>query len=271
MSAEVLVLTGNGTNCEIESAHAFRAVGADSVTIGTIWELMEGSLRLDRFNLLCLPGGFLDGDHLGSARAGAHRFAHGHPAGAPPLMTQLRSLLDAGGLVIGICNGFQLLVKLGLLPGPDLEQRATLTRNLSSRFEDRWVTLGINPDSPCVFTQGIDHIDLPVRHGEGRLVFASREVQTRCEDGGLIPLVYVDAHGNPTEHYPENPNGSPGGAAAMTDATGRIFGLMPHPEAFSHRTNHPHWTRRDLPEEGAGLAIFRNGVRYLQEKPSHGK
>ncbi|MBU1241109.1 phosphoribosylformylglycinamidine synthase subunit PurQ [Myxococcota bacterium] len=271
MKVNALVLTGNGTNCEVESAYAISTAGAEAVTVGTIWELMEGTLTLDAFNFLCLPGGFLDGDHLGSARAGAHRFAHGTPGkGAEPLMDQIRQLLERGGLIIGICNGFQLLVKLGLLPGPELEQRVTLTHNLSGRFEDRWVTLSADPDSPCVFTRGLHQIELPVRHGEGRLVYSSPAEQSRCQANGLIPLVYVDPKTSlPTELYPLNPNGSPGGAAAMTDSTGRIFGLMPHPEAFTHFTNHPRWTRQTMPEEGAGLSLFKNGISYLHQKEPH--
>jgi phosphoribosylformylglycinamidine synthase subunit PurQ / glutaminase len=275
MTLRALVLCGNGTNCEIETAHAVRLAGADEVNILSVWELIAGHDTLDAYQLLCLPGGFLDGDHLGSARAGAFRFAHGKPAaGRDPLRVQLDRLLDAGGAIIGICNGFQLLVKLGLLPSRAWEPRVTLTHNLNGRFEDRWVTLKADPESPCIFTRGIDRIDLPVRHGEGRLVALDDAVWDTIRDGHLAPLVYIDpATGAPTEAYPLNPNGSPGGVAALCDPTGRIFGLMPHPEAFAHYTNHPRWTREFLDgppeqEEGAGILLFRNAVDWLRR--NHG-
>ena len=142
MKLRTLVLCGNGTNCEAETAHAARLAGADEVNILSIWELLAGHDSLDGYQFLCLPGGFLDGDNLGSARAGAFRFAHGRPgAGHDALRVQLDRLLDAGGVIIGICNGFQLLVKLGILPAREWTPRVTLTHNLNGRFEDRWVTL----------------------------------------------------------------------------------------------------------------------------------
>ena len=275
MKLRALVLCGNGTNCEAETAHAARLAGADEVNILSIWELLAGHDSLDAYHFLCLPGGFLDGDNLGSARAGAFRFAHGKPgAERDALRVQLDRLLDAGGVVIGICNGFQLLVKLGILPAREWTPRVTLTHNLNGRFEDRWVTLKADPQSPCVFTRGLDVIELPVRHGEGRLVAADDAVMATIRDGHLAPLVYIDpATGAPTETYPLNPNGSPGGVAALCDPTGRIFGLMPHPEAYNHYTNHPRWTRDFLGgppqnEEGAGILLFRNAVDWLRR--NHG-
>ncbi len=275
MKLRTLVLCGNGTNCEAETAHAARLAGADEVNILSIWELLAGHDSLDGYQFLCLPGGFLDGDNLGSARAGAFRFAHGRPgAGHDALRVQLDRLLDAGGVIIGICNGFQLLVKLGILPAREWTPRVTLTHNLNGRFEDRWVTLKADPASPCVFTRGLDVIELPVRHGEGRLVASDDAVMDTIRDGHLAPLVYIDpATGGPTEAYPLNPNGSPGGIAALCDPTGRIFGLMPHPEAYNHYTNHPRWTREFLDgppkhEEGAGILLFRNAVDWLRR--NHG-
>jgi phosphoribosylformylglycinamidine synthase subunit PurQ / glutaminase len=267
MKVKALVLTGNGTNCETESAYALRKAGADEVVISTIWNLLAGDISIDQFNFLLLPGGFLDGDNLGSAKAGAHRFAHGIPEkGKPPIIEQLNNLFDNGGLIMGICNGFQLLVKLGLLPWPHQGQNVTLTQNLSGKFEDRWVNLVVDPNSPSIFTKGIDRIDLPIRHGEGRIVYKNDETMNKIEASHLIPLKYCNpSTGEPTEVFPMNPNGSPGGVAALTDPTGRIFGLMPHPEAFTHKTNHPQWTRNQLPEEGMGLKLFRNGVNYLKE------
>jgi phosphoribosylformylglycinamidine synthase len=260
-----LVVAGNGTNCERETAEACRLGGAE-VRIAPIWDLAAGEVRLGDFQLLALPGGFLDGDDLGSARAAANRWRHVRIGGSGErrLWDELRAFVAAGGLVIGICNGFQLLVKLGLLPWPEAGQRVTLTFNASGRFEARWVRLRAEPGSACLFTRGLERLELPVRHGEGRLV-APAETLAALEQERLVPLRYTDARGEPTEDYPANPNGSPGGIAALSDPGGRIFGLMPHPEACLHRTHHPRWTREPgLPEEGAGVAVFRNAVAALR-------
>jgi phosphoribosylformylglycinamidine synthase len=261
-----MVLAGNGINCEMETAHACRLGGADRVDITYLWDLASGSASLAGCDLLCLPGGFLDGDDLGSARASAIRLRHTRVGGGS-LLDQIGAFVDGGGLMIGICNGFQLMVKLGLLPslgGERGAQTATLTWNDSGRYEDRWVTLAVDPESPCVFTRGLTRLELPVRHGEGKIV-AAAEVLDQIRAGHQAPLAYVDpATGQPTAEYPQNPNGSPFGIAALTDPTGRLFGLMPHPEAFLHRTNHPRWTREELPEEGAGLAMFRNAVEFIR-------
>ncbi len=269
MTIRALVLCGNGTNCETETAEAVRRAGADEVKILSVWELMAGHDAIENYRFLCLPGGFLDGDHLGSARAGAFRFTHGQPgAGQAPIRTQVQRLVDRGGVIIGICNGFQLLVKMGLLPFGTWEQSVTLTHNVNGRFEDRWVSLVTDPDSPCVFTAGIDVLDLPVRHGEGRLVTETAEVLDEVQSRRLAPLRYVDpATGEPTETYPQNPNGSPGGIAALCDPTGRVFGLMPHPEAFLDAANHPRFTRARVSGDTfsvTGLDLFANAMNWLR-------
>jgi phosphoribosylformylglycinamidine synthase len=265
-SVRAMVLAGNGINCEMETAHACRLGGADQVEIAYLWDLASGRASLDGVDLLCLPGGFLDGDDLGSARASAIRLRH-TKVGGLSLLEAFGAHAARGGLMIGICNGFQLMVKLGLLPslgGARGEQALTLTWNDSGRFEDRWVTLGADPASPCVFTRGLSRLELPVRHGEGKLV-APPGVMDALRGAHQAPLAYVDPKtGAPTTEYPLNPNGSPFGIAALTDPTGRLFGLMPHPEAFLHRTNHPRWTREALPEEGAGVALFRNAVEFIR-------
>ncbi|GAB4257271.1 phosphoribosylformylglycinamidine synthase subunit PurQ [Deferrisoma sp.] len=263
-----LVLTGNGTNCEREMAHACRLAGAEAVIAHTA-EVFAGRVRLEDFDFLNLPGGFLDGDDLGAGKAGAVRFRYGRVRtnGTHPFFEDLLAFIGGGKLVLGVCNGFQLLVKLGLLPAPDGrygEPVASLAHNDSGRFEDRWVYLQVEPDSPCVFTRGLDRLYYPVRHGEGKFVTRSPEVLEDLEARGLVALRYTDPDGRPTQAYPWNPNGSPGAVAGVCDPTGRVFGLMPHPEAFLHRTNHPRWTREDLPEEGQGLALFRNAVEYLR-------
>ena len=228
-----------------------------------------GEKRLDDYHFLNLPGGFLDGDDLGSAKAGANRILHAPVAGSrEKLFAQFTRFIAAGKLILGVCNGFQLLVKLGMLPGFDGSydrQTATLTFNDSGRFEDRWVHLRADAASPCVFTKGLKGLTLPVRHGEGKFVPLDEEILGRLHREHLICLQYSDERSEKaTLDYPANPNGSVDAIAGICNETGRIFGMMPHPEAFHHRTNHPRWTREELPEEGAGLAIFRNAAAFLR-------
>lgn len=261
-----LVITGNGTNCEVESAHAARLAGSETTDIVFFSDITAGRARLADYNFLIFPGGFLDGDDLGAAQAAALRWKHAQDKDGRRVIDQLSAFIKAGGLILGICNGFQLLVKLGLLPALDGEyftRRVSLSHNDSARFEDRWVTLRANPRSPCVFTKGLDLIDLPVRHGEGKLVAESEAVLAAIEAAELVALRYVDpATGEPTQVYPKNPNGSPGAIAGLCDPTGRVFGLMPHPEAYNHPTNHPGYTRG---EGGTmGLAVLENAVRFLK-------
>jgi phosphoribosylformylglycinamidine synthase I len=263
-----IVTTGNGTNCEMEMAHACKLAGFDQVDIVHISELLCGTKRLDDYDFLNLPGGFLDGDDLGSAKAGANRILHACVAGTDEkLFAQFTRFIAQGKLILGVCNGFQLLVKLGMLPGFDGHydrQSVTLTYNDSGRFEDRWVRLTADPASPCIFTKGIADCELPVRHGEGKFIAQDEATLKRLQAEHLITLRYCDEQGRPTTTYPANPNGSADAIAGICDATGRIFGLMPHPEAYLHRTNHPRWTREDLPEEGAGLALFRNAANFMR-------
>lgn len=266
-----IVITGNGTNCEMEMAHACRLAGFDEVEIVHISELLYGEKRLDDYHFLNLPGGFLDGDDLGSAKAGANRILHAAVAGSQErLFAQFVRFIGAGKLILGACNGFQLLVKLGMLPGFDGHydrQTVTLTYNDSGRFEDRWVHLRVDPASPCIFTKGLSGIYLPVRHGEGKFVPQDEKILERLHRERLIALQYSDGDcREATQDYPANPNGAVDGIAGICNSTGRIFGLMPHPEAFLHRTNHPRWTREELPEEGAGLALFRNAAAFLRNE-----
>jgi len=266
---KALVLTGNGTNCEREMAHACRLAGAEA-TIAHTAEVFAGRVRLADYHFLNLPGGFLDGDDLGSAKAGAVRFKYGTVAGdgGHRFLSDLLDFVAAGNLVLGVCNGFQLLVKLGLLPalgGRYAEQTASLTHNDSGRFEDRWVWLAADPASPCVFTRGLSQVYLPVRHGEGKFVPANADTLQGIEGGHLVAVRYASADGAPAMAYPLNPNGSVGAVAGLCDPSGRVFGLMPHPEAFVHRTQHPRWTREELPEEGDGLGLFRNAVEFVKQ------
>jgi phosphoribosylformylglycinamidine synthase len=239
-----------------------------------IRDILRRSKRLDACDALAFIGGFSNGDHLGAGTVQASRFRHA-------LKEDLHSLIARGAPIIGICNGFQTLVKMGILPGsapgestPGPEnwpRNATITANDSGRFEDRWVHLVMEPRSPCIWTRGLKRMFLPVRHGEGKFVAASEELLDALDRSGRVAARYATADGEPTQSYPENPNGSLRAVAGLCDSSGLIFGLMPHPEAFLSPYNHPSWTReaalgRDLPPEGEGLAIFRNAVDYLRTR-----
>ena len=266
-----IVITGNGTNCEVEAAHACRLGGFDEAVIAHISELLSGSVRLDDFHFLNLTGGFLDGDDHGSAKAQANRLRHATVSGGTErLIDQFMRFIEAGKLILGVCNGFQLMTKMGLLPGfggNHLHQVATLTFNDCGRFQDRWTYLKVNADSPSVFTRAIEKcIYLPVRHGEGKFVVDSQDTLDRIEAGNMAVLKYSDAgYQSPTMEFPLNPNGSTNAIAGICDETGRLMGLMPHPEAFVHRTSHPRWTREDLPEEGDGLILFKNAAEFVRK------
>jgi len=267
-TVKAIVIAGNGTNCEREVAHACRLAGAEA-DIVHIADLLAGRVKLSDYHFLNLAGGFLDGDDLGSAKAGANRLMYAQvAAGEASLAEQLKSFVSEGRLVMGVCNGFQLMVKMGLLPavGGNFKQSCTLTFNEKGRFEDRWSWLKIDNESPCIYTRGLDHLYLPVRHGEGKFVTDTPETLKSFEEDHLTVLKYADESLQETMNYPDNPNGSQGAVAGICDATGRLFGLMPHPEAFVHRTHHPRWTREELPEEGMGLALYRNAVKFIQEE-----
>ncbi|HTP66779.1 MAG TPA: phosphoribosylformylglycinamidine synthase subunit PurQ [Geobacteraceae bacterium] len=269
--ARAIVITGNGTNCELEAANACRLGGFDEAVIVHISELLSGDVKLDDFHFLNLTGGFLDGDDLGSAKAQANRLRFARvDEEKEHLLDQLLRFIADGKPILGVCNGFQLMVKMGLLPalgGNYLEQTTTLTFNDCGRFQDRWVYLKCNPASPSLFTKGMrGGIYLPVRHGEGKFVAVSDKVLAEIEQRELAVLKYSDpAYTSPTMEFPLNPNGSVNAIAGICDESGRLMGMMPHPEAFHHRTNHPRWTRETLPEEGDGLIIFRNAVEYVRK------
>ena len=266
VQVKALVITGYGTNCEQECAYAVREAGADVADIVYFSDITAGKASLDGYNYLICPGGFLDGDDLGAAQAAALRWRHANTGDGQPVLDQLKALFDRGGIVLGICNGFQLLVKLGLLPavgGKYFERQISLSYNDSARFEDRWVHLKANPESPCVFTKGLDSLYLPVRHGEGKIIPKDEALLEELRANHLIALQYTDPEsGEMTMEYPYNPNGSPLAIAGLTDPTGRILGLMPHPEAYNHPTNHPGWTRGET--STLGLALLEGGVRYLR-------
>jgi phosphoribosylformylglycinamidine (FGAM) synthase-like amidotransferase family enzyme len=267
-----IVIAGNGTNCEREVAHACRLAGADVADIIHVAELLAGRVRLDDYQFLNLAGGFLDGDDLGSAKAGANRLTHARIAGSTTTLSdQLQRFIADGKLVMGVCNGFQLMAKMGLLPalhGDYSKQSVSLTFNDGGRFEDRWCYLKVDPQSPCIYTRGLDGIYLPVRHGEGKFVVDSDQTLAMIEERHLAAVRYSDAdYLSSAMDYPLNPNGSVAAIAGICDKTGRLFGLMPHPEAYTHRTHHPRWTReKALPEDGMGLWLYQNAINFILEE-----
>ena len=259
-AVNVLVLTGLGLNCEEETAAAFRLVGASPRQVHLL-DLLEGRRQLSfgDYQILAFVGGFAFGDHLGAGFVFANRIRW-------RLYDQLVEFIEEGGLALGICNGFQTMVRLGLLPGLDRDYRtprATLAPNDRLGYWDCWVRLQADSRSPCVWTRGLDIMELPSRHGEGKFL-TDDSVLEQLEQERLIAVRYVDGNGEPTEEWPHNPNGSAHGIAGICDPSGRLFGLMPHPDAFLYPFQHPQWSRRryqaSVAEEGQGLALFRNGV-----------
>jgi phosphoribosylformylglycinamidine synthase subunit PurQ / glutaminase len=245
-----LILKAPGTNCDEETLAAWTCAGAAS-EIQHIARVVEQPASLDSYQVLTIPGGFSYGDDLGAGRIFASRLG-------TALSDAMFRFRDRGGLLLGICNGFQVLVRAGLLPGGS-RSAATVARNASGRFEARWVRLqpkaGVTP-----FLTDEEPIDLPVAHGEGRFLCGNAD---QIDREGRIVLKYVDSDGCPTQSHPQNPNGSALAAAGVCDETGRVFGLMPHPERFIDPYHHPRWTRLGPKAEGDGLRIFRNAVRAL--------
>lgn len=256
--AKALILTGYGINCDYETQYAFAQAGATADRVH-VSDMITGKNELNDYDILVVPGGFSFGDDLGSGKVLATKLR-------THFDDQLLAFIESGKLVLGICNGFQVLVNLGLLPGlgEPFTKQSALTVNLSGRFEDRWTYLSVNTDSPCVFTRDVDSLYLPVRHGEGRFLVNDVAIMEQLSANGQIVLQYTDAKGEPSE-YPENPNGSEASIAGICDVTGRVFGLMPHPEAAINVTSHPRWTREQL-ELPASQKIFKNAVEYVSAK-----
>ncbi len=266
MKPKVLILRTAGTNCDVETDAAFQLAGAETALIH-IQNLISGKVDLADYQILAIPGGFSYGDDISAGILLAVEMKH-------KLTDALNKFVADDKLILGICNGFQVLVRTGLLPGasssqngvPEMAQRATLAMNTSAKFECRWVDLATQ-ESPCVFTKGIKtEIYLPVAHAEGRFT-APSGVLEELESNNQIVFRYAKST------YPHNPNGSDADIAGVCDTTGRIFGLMPHPERFLMKWNHPRWTRLvgttgSSSEAGDGLAIFKNAVNYVK---SHGK
>ena len=264
-----LVLTGYGLNCDFETAYAFELAGAEARRVH-INALIDGSVSVDDFNIMAFIGGFSWGDDHGAGVVQAVRMKTN-------IGDTLLNFVAQGKLVIGICNGFQCLVNLGLLPAinSDYSKRnVALTNNDCGNFRDAWVNLAVNTNSPCVFTKGLDRLELPIRHGEGKF-YAEDGILQALTDNNQIVVQYARADGLPAQGaFPANPNGSVMDIAGICDPSGRIFGLMPHPEGFNQWTNHPDWTRQKemvkrgltpTPDETTpGIQMFKNAVDYFQ-------
>ncbi len=265
-----IVLRAAGTNCDRETEHALEMAGASADRVH-INRLIEDKGFLDRYHILVFPGGFSYGDDVAAGKILANQVIH-------HLTDAVRRFIDDGKLVLGICNGFQVLVKTGILPGngnpstpegqdragaPLRQQDVTITCNDSGKYEDRWVYLAPQTNR-CVFIEPERQIYLPVAHGEGKVVTRSDETLQKLKSEGYIAFKYVDAAGAEGP-YPVNPNGSTESIAGLTDSTGRVLGLMPHPERFVRRTQHPHWSRLGEDLDPDGIKIFRNAVRYVKD------
>jgi phosphoribosylformylglycinamidine synthase len=250
----VCVLRTAGTNCDKETAFAFTKSGAESELVH-INSLSSSRKSLGDYQILAVPGGFTYGDDLGAGKILANELRY-------KLSDDIRSFIEAGKLIIGICNGFQILVKSGLLPGnDDFKQEASLIINDSAKFEDRWVYLRISQNK-CVWTRNLaEIIYLPVAHGEGKFVVQDKAVLHRLKRKRQVVFRYCDERGR-LSGYPDNPNGSLDNIAGISDSTGRILGLMPHPERHIFVRQHPCWSGK---KDGGGLQIFRNGVLYAQK------
>lgn len=267
---KVIVLRTAGTNCDRETAYAFTLCGA-LVDLVHINELVRGEKSLADYHILTIPGGFTYGDDIASGKILSNEIKY-------RLGREMREFIEKGKLVIGICNGFQVLVKAGILPGISgngLE--ATLSFNDSGKFEDRWVYLATNYPlalfgrnrrqvTRCVWTKGLNKIIyLPVAHGEGKFIPKDKSIFDSLKRNRQIVFQYVDKKGK-LAGYPHNPNGSIEGIAGICDPTGRVLGMMPHPERHILGTQHPRWTREGLRRFGDGIDIFRNGVEYIKHE-----
>ena len=261
---KAIILRTAGTNCDYETRYALEKAGAD-VDLVHVNQLVKDKGLLSSYHIFVLPGGFTYGDDIAAGKVLANQLRH-------HLLDELTRFVDDGKLVIGICNGFQVLIKMGLLPGingtqpsfNEYRQEFTLTYNDSNKFEDRWVYLKSFSDK-SVFIDKDCLLYVPIAHAEGKFVAGDGGELENLGKSGQIIFKYVDKDGN-IANYPWNPNGSLDNIAGICDSTGRVLGMMPHPERYIEPTQHPRWTREGLKAEGDGIAIFRNAVNYVKEK-----
>jgi phosphoribosylformylglycinamidine synthase len=262
-----IVLRAAGINCDLETQNALELAGAQADRVH-INRIIEDKSLLDGYQILVIPGGFSYGDDVAAGKILANQIRH-------HLYEQVQKFIGDGKLALGICNGFQVLVKAGILPFTDTTgQPVTVTYNDRNKFEDRWVYLAPQT-TKCVFIEPDRRIYLPIAHGEGKVVAKNEETLEKLHAEGFVAFKYVDENGNEGD-YPVNPNGSVDSIAGLTDATGRVLGLMPHPERHVRHTQHPRWTRLDSPASQArrarhknekdpdGMTVFNNAVKYVK-------
>lgn len=259
MKPKVLVLKADGINRDVEMAYAFKLAGADSEIVH-INELRKGIKKLADFQILALPGGFAYGDDIVSGKILAIELTSF-------FASEIKKFIERKNTaVIGVCNGFQVLVRTGLLPFRTIgEMKVSLTNNDSGHFECRWIKLKVEVGSQCKFLKGLEDqiITYPIAHGEGKF-FTSEKTLKELENQNLVVFRYVDENGNPTQNYPDNPNGALKAIVGVCDTTGRILGLMPHPECFVRGEQHPNWRRESI-KKPQGLPIFENIVKFVRE------
>lgn len=261
---KVLVLKADGTNRDEEMAFAFKLAGADPKIVH-VNELRNKTEKMSNYNILALPGGFAYGDDIVSGKILAIELTSF-------LGNELRKFIEREDTaILGVCNGFQVLVRTGLLPFRKIgEMDVTLTNNDSGHFECRWIKVRVNKENKSVFLKGIseDALWLPVAHGEGKFL-TDAKVLSEVEKQNLVAFRYIDEKGNPTQKYPDNPNGALNAIVGVTDLTGRILGMMPHPECFVRWEQHPNWRRPDFVKtssgKGQGLLLFENIVQFVKE------
>ncbi|MDA1016646.1 MAG: phosphoribosylformylglycinamidine synthase subunit PurQ [Planctomycetota bacterium] len=260
----ICVLRAPGTNCDEETAFAFESCGAQVQRVH-LFRLLENPAILSEFQLLCIPGGFSYGDDVGAGVIFGRQMQG-------QLGDVVNEFLAADKLVLGICNGFQVLLRAGILPdgavAPAAPRNTTLTWNDNGKYTALWVRLQVQADQN-VFLRDIDEIELPIAHAEGRIAVTDPRVVEQWREHGQIGLCYQSRNGASDGRsleplgYPDNPNGSIANIAGLSDRSGRVLGLMPHPERFIHATQHPNWTRLRLRGDGDGLKLFRNAVQYF--------
>jgi len=253
-----IVLRAAGINCDVETEYALELAGAKAERVH-INRMIENKALLDEYQIVVLPGGFSYGDDVAAGKILANQVVH-------HLREPVQKFIDDGKLVLGICNGFQALVKAGILPGYEeigRQRTVTITYNDSGKFEDRWVYLAPQTEK-CIFIEPGRQIYLPVAHAEGKVVTKDGVALEKLKSEGHVAFKYVDENGAEGE-YPVNPNGSVDSMAGLTDSTGRVLGLMPHPERYVRRTQHPRWTRLKDKADGDGMVIFGKAVTYIRE------
>ncbi|MFQ6035389.1 MAG: phosphoribosylformylglycinamidine synthase I [Sedimentisphaerales bacterium] len=265
-----VVLRTAGINCDMETEYALELAGAKAERVH-INRIIEDKNTLDQYHILVVPGGFSYGDDVAAGKILANQIVH-------HLYEPIQKFIEDGKLVLGICNGFQVLVKAGILPGSNSDtsvrqDEVTITYNDSGKFEDRWVYLAPQTKK-CIFIESARLLYLPVAHAEGKVVTRDTPTLEELKSKGFVAFKYVDENGK-ENGYPVNPNGSVDSIAGLTDTTGRVLGLMPHPERYVRLTQHPRWSRlfraQDARDEiretrdGDGMTIFKNALKYIQK------